>query len=164
MKSRILLFIVGLLFWLLLSWPVDAQHVVVGMAVAALAAFLTGDMFVQRPHVFTHIKRYTWFFYYVPMFLWECIKANFDVAYRVVHPDVPIKPGIVKVKTHLKSQTGITFLANSITLTPGTLTVDIDEEKGFLYVHWIDVKDKDIEKDTEMIVRRFERILERIFE
>ncbi len=98
------------------------------------------------------------------MFLWECLKANIDVAYRVGHPDIPIHPGIVKVKTGLKSETGLTFLANSITLTPGTLSVDVDKEGGYLYVHWIEVRDKDIEKATGIIAERFERILRRIFE
>jgi multicomponent Na+:H+ antiporter subunit E len=92
------------------------------------------------------------------------IKANFDVAYRVVHPKLPIKPGIVKVKTRLKSDTGLTFLANSITLTPGTMSVDIDRENGYLYIHWINVKSADVEKATEIIVSRFEKILEKIFE
>ncbi|MBU3958792.1 MAG: Na+/H+ antiporter subunit E, partial [Candidatus Omnitrophica bacterium] len=67
-------------------------------------------------------------------------------------------------KTTLKSDTGLTFLANSITLTPGTMTVDIDPEHGFLYIHWIDVKDKDMQKATQIIVQRFERVLKRIFE
>lgn len=77
---------------------------------------------------------------------------------------MPINPGIVKVKTTLRSDTGLTFLANSITLTPGTLSVDVDQENGFLYVHWINVKDKDIDRATSLIVHRFERILKRIFE
>ena len=164
MRSKIILFIVGLLVWLLLSWPADAQHLLAGIVIAGFVAFMTGDMFVQRPHLFTHVKRYFWFLRYLPLFLWECIKANLDVAYRVIHPAMPINPGIVKVKTTLKSETGLTFLANSITLTPGTLSVDVDQERGFLYVHWIDVKDKDLEKATEIVVERFERILKRIFE
>ena len=164
MRSRIILFILGLFVWFLLSWPPDLQHLLVGVLVAGFVAFMTGDMFVQRPHLFTHIKRYFWFAYYLPLFIWECIKANIDVAYRVSHPDLPIHPGIVKVKTTLRSETGLTFLANSITLTPGTLSVDIDQEKGFLYIHWIDVKDKDIERATKIIIERFEKILRRIFE
>lgn len=164
MRSRIILFILGLFVWLLLGWPPDLQHLLVGIVIAGFVAFMTGDMFVKRPGVFIHIKRYLWFSYYLPLFIWECIKANIDVAYRVSHPDLPINPGIVKVKTTLKSETGLTFLANSITLTPGTLSVDVDQEEGFLYVHWIDVKDKDVEKATEIVVERFEKILRRIFE
>jgi multicomponent Na+:H+ antiporter subunit E len=164
MKSKIVLFILGLLVWLLLSWPADAQHLLVGVAVAAFVAFMTGGMFTRRPEGFIQIKRYLWFLYYLPMFIWECLKANLDVAYRVIHPAMPIHPGIVKVKTTLTSEVGLTFLANSITLTPGTLSVDVDKERGFLYIHWIDVKDQDIERATKIIVERFERILRRIFE
>ena len=163
-KSRIILFILALLVWLLLSWPAGWQHLLVGILVAGFVSFLTGDMFTKRPHVFKNPRRYFWFLYYIPVFIWECFKANLDVAYRIGHPDLPIHPGIVKVKTELKSETGLTFLANSITLTPGTMTVDIDQENGFLYIHWMNVKDKDMEKATEMIVKKFEKILKKIFE
>ena len=164
MKSRIILFIIAFLVWTLLTWVPDAQHLLVGIFVSALVAYLTGDMFVQRPHLFRHAERYLWFLYYIPVFLWEMFKANIDVAYRVAHPNLPIHPGIVKVKTSLRSDTGLTFLANSITLTPGTLTVDVDQKKGILYVHWINVKDKDVEGAKERIVKKFEKILTRIFE
>lgn len=164
MKSRIVLFLLGFLVWVLLNWVPDWQHITVGLFVAAFVAFMTGDFFVKRPHIIIHPTRYLWFLYYIPIFAWECFKANVDVAYRVIHPDLPIHPGIVKVKTKLKSDTGLTFLANSITLTPGTLSVDVDREGGFLYVHWIEVRHKDIEKATEIIVKRFEDILEKIFE
>src|SRR3989338_2179809 len=176
MQSKIVLFIIGFIVWSLLTWPLDFQHLVVGLVVAAFVAFITGDLFSRRPstirfaqilgrpHHFGHITRYIWFCYYVPMFLWECLKANIDVALRVLNPKLPINPGIVKVKTTLKSDTGLTFLANSITLTPGTLCVDIDAEKGILYIHWIDVKTQDIDKATELIVSGFEKILKKIFE
>lgn len=164
MKSRIVLFFLALLVWMLLTFPPDWQHLFVGILVAIFVSFMTGDMFVKRPHLFKDIKRYFWFFWYIPLFIWECFKANLDVVYRVAHPDVPIKPGIVKVKTKLKSDTGLTFLANSITLTPGTLSVDVDQENGFLYIHWINVKDESLEGATNLIVNKFERILSRIFE
>lgn len=164
MKSKIALFILTFFAWIILNWVPDAQHIIAGVFVSLIVAYFTGDMFVKRPHHFGHIKRYLWFFYYVPIFLWECFKANVDVAYRVGHPDMPIHPGIVKIKTDLKSDTGLTFLANSITLTPGTLSVDIDKDKGYLYVHWIEVKDKDTKIATQMIAGKFEKILRRIFE
>ena len=164
MKSRIVLFILAFIVWMGLVWPPDWQHIAVGVVVALIVAAITGDLFISRPHILKHPSRYFWFICYVSVFLWECFKANIDVAYRVIHPFVPINPGIVKVKTRLKTDTALTFLANSITLTPGTLTIDIDKENGFLYIHWIDVRTKDIDKATEIIVKPFERILERIFE
>jgi multicomponent Na+:H+ antiporter subunit E len=164
MKSRLVLFIIGFIIWMLLGWPLDLQHALAGVFAAAFAAFLTGDMFSRRPHHFGHIARYLWFGYYVPLFLWECLKANIDVALIVLNPKLPINPGIVKIKTNLKSDTALTFLANSITLTPGTLCVDIEPEKGILYIHWIDVKSEDSVKAAQLIAGKFEEVLKRIFE
>ena len=165
-KSAIVLFILGFIAWLGLTWawPPDFQHILVGVLVALFVSFMTGDMFVKRPYTFKKISRYFWFVYYVAVFLWECFKANIDVAYRVSHPDLPIKPGIVKIKTSLRSDTGLTFLANSITLTPGTLSVDVDSEDGYLYVHWINVKAEDVEHATRHIAQKFEWFLKKIFE
>jgi len=165
MKSRIILFLIAFLVWSLLNWIPDWQHLVIGFFVAAFIAFMTGDLFISRPHILKHPLRYWYFFaYYVPIFLWQCLKANIDVAYRVLHPKLPINPGIVKVKTDLKTDTALTFLANSITLTPGTMSVDIDKDNGLLYIHWIDVKAPDTKGATEIIVKRFEKILKKIFE
>lgn len=69
-------------------------------------------------------------------FFWAMAKANIDVAYRVITGK--IRPGIVKIDPKLNTDFAATFLANSITLTPGTLTVDVDDD-NVLYVHWINV-------------------------
>ncbi|MBD3271021.1 MAG: cation:proton antiporter [Elusimicrobia bacterium] len=164
-KNKIILFFVAFIVWILLNWPPDWQHAITGAVVAVLIMLLIGNMFTTPVEIMHHPMRYMYFiFYYVPVFLWEVFKANVDVAYRVGHPSLPIKPGIVKVKTSLKSPTALTFLANSITLTPGTMTVDIDEEKGVLYVHWINVTTQDETEATRQVVERFEKILEKIFE
>lgn len=165
MKSRMVLFLTAYIAWCLLNWVPDLSHLAVGVFVAAFAALMTGDLFVRRPHILSHPSRYFYFvFCYVPVLIWECLKANLDVALRVIHPKLPIKPGIVKIKTDLKSETGLTFLANSITLTPGTMSVDIDRDRGVLYIHWIDTKVTDIESATQRIAGRFETILRKIFE
>ncbi|MCX5713577.1 MAG: Na+/H+ antiporter subunit E [Candidatus Omnitrophica bacterium] len=163
-KTRIIIFVLALLIWLSLHWSIDAGYVYSGIAIGLLISFLTGDLFKKDSRVFKNTKRYLWFLYYVPFFIWECLKANLDGVYRVAHPDLPMRPGIVKVKTTLKSDAGLTFLANSLTLRPGTMTVDIDKENGFLYVHWVQVKDQDIDKATALLVQKFECILKRIFE
>ena len=165
MKSRISMFFVAFIVWCLLNWVPDWQHLIIGGFVSVFVSFMIGDLFITRPHVLKHPLRYWYFFaYYLPIFLWECFKANLDVAYRVLHPRLPICPGIVKVKVKLKTDTALTFLANSITLTPGTMSVDIDKDNGILYVHWIDVKTKDVESATRIVVERFEKILRKIFD
>ena len=159
---RIVHFIMALAVWLLLTWSIDVQNIIAGVIVAALSAALFGHLFPRDSRLMFSLKRVLWFIYYIPVFLAYCFKANLDVAYRVLHMNVPIRPGIVKVKTTLKSDMGLTFLANSITLTPGTLTVDIIGDD--MYIHWINVVTDDPEKQTRIIVKRFEDILKRIFE
>ena len=154
------------LAWVFLVWPfspLDLESLSVGVIVAIFLSLIFGDIFVRHPEKMFNLKRYFWFIAYLPVFFYYCLLANFDVVYRVLHPKMPINPGIVKVKTSLKSQTAITALANSITLTPGTLTVDLTED-GYLYIHWINVKTEDIEEASRIIVQKFERFLRRIFE
>jgi multicomponent Na+:H+ antiporter subunit E len=151
--------------WLALTGSLLISNVVIGILAALLTAFVTGGIFTKSPTSFLHIKRYAIFFFeYLPVFLYEVLKANIDVAYRVLHPDIPINPGIVKVKTTLRSDAAITMLANSITLKPGSLTLDIDQENGILYVHWIQVLDADPDKATKHLIGNLEPILRRIFE
>lgn len=162
--KKVILFLLAFFTWLILSWSVDGEHIVVGLAIGAFVSLMTADIFNEKLYLLKGFRRYLWFILYMMVFLWECIKANLDGAYRVLHPDLPINPGIVKVKTALRSNTALTFLANSLTLKPGTMTVDIDKDNGFLYIHWVDVKSRDIQTATELIVYKFEKILKRIFE
>ena len=74
---------------------------------------------------------------------------------------MPIKPGVVVIKTSLKQDMAKLILANSITLTPGTFTLDIKGDK--LLIHWIYVRSEDIEESTKNIGERFEKYLKVIF-
>jgi len=162
-KSRIVVFSLSLLVWILITTVFSIPSLVAGIIMALITAIFAGEMLIVTERKF-HLKRVWYTIEYLFKFTWELIKANFNVAYIVIHPLLPIKPGIVKVKTKLKRDSALTMLANSITLTPGTLTVDIDVDNQILYVHWIDVKSTDIERTTKDIGGRFEKLLEEIFE
>jgi multicomponent Na+:H+ antiporter subunit E len=165
MKSRILSFFLSFVVWLALTGSFEIWHVIAGALVALLVAFVTGKIFTKAPTKFLSVKRYLIFFFeYVPVFIYEVIKANIDVAYRVLHPDIPIKPGIVKIKTTLHSDAAITMLANSITLKPGSLTLDVDTSNGILYVHMLQLTHQDSEQATASLIGRLEPLLRRIFE
>ena len=164
MYSRILTFIIAFILWSVLSFSLDWQHIIAGLAVSGLVALVMGDMFTGHAKKWFSPKRYLWFGVLMLVFTRECVKANIDVAFRVLSPNLRINPGIVKVSTKLKSETAFVFLANLITLTPGTFSVDIDKENGYLYVHWIDVKAFDAEGASRIIVTKFERILKEVFE
>jgi len=72
-------------------------------------------------------------FLYIVWLIWEIIKANLQVAYLVLHPKMPIEPNLLRFRTRLGSAAGHIILANSITLTPGTITVDF--RAGTYLVH-----------------------------
>lgn len=155
--SQLLTFILAALCWLLLTWEINPGSLVFGLIFAAIAASLFGELLTVTPQRFLSPARYLWFLYYLPVFLWEMIKANLDVAYRVLHPALPINPGLVKVKTHLKSDVSKTLLGNSLTLTPGNTTVDIIGSE--IFVHCIDVN-----RGVKQTAEKFERIIARVFE
>ncbi len=146
--------------WILLTASLKIEEIFVGIIVSLGIALFTFENFTSKGLRYFSPKRLLYIIRYIPFFLWEVIKANFDVAYRVIHPKMPIKPGIVEVKTSLKTDTGKFLLANSITLTPGTLTIDVVGDR--LFIHWIYVKTKDIEKATKMIPAHFEWALKEI--
>jgi len=162
MTTRIFQFLIIFMLWLLLTWSLAPQEIIVGAALALLLSTLLFDVFLQGSEKLVQPARYFWFLVYLPVFFYYVLHANLDVAYRVLHPEMPIRPGIVKVRTTLKSEMGKTFLANSITLTPGTLTVDIVGDH--LYIHWINIVTEDPQAATEIIVKKFEGYLRRIFE
>lgn len=160
--KKIIYILIAFIFWLLFTFSLTLPNIIVGIVVAVLTVLILGKYFVEDVNKLLQPRRYFWFVIYLIVFIWECLKANFDVAYRVLHPDLPIKPGIVKVRTNLKTDVGKTTLANSITMTPGTITVDIIDDE--IYVHWIYVSSTDPEKYTEKISGRFEKYIQRIFE
>lgn len=165
---RCIYFSVALATWLLIAWPVhagrwDGQILVAGLFAALLVSLLFHEILPREHPIFVNPMRLFWLLVYLPVLFFFVLKANLDVVYRALHPQMPIRPGIVKVHTELKTASGITALANSITLTPGTLTVDLDDH-GDLYIHWIYVRATDTETATRQIVSRFEWFLKRIFE
>ncbi len=160
---RLIYFVVSFIVWLLLTWTLEAQVVIAGLAASIVVSLLFHEILPKEHHIFVSPIRIFWLLVYIPVFFYYVIIANLDVVYRALHPKMPINPGIVKIKTNLKTDSGITALANSITLTPGTLTVDLTDD-GFLYIHWINVKSTDTEEATKHIAQRFEWFLKKIFE
>lgn len=159
-------FLITLGVWLLFTWPfgpVNWAMIIAGTVVSLLSGFLLGRLATRHPGKGLNPVRYFWGVCYVFVLAWWVMLANLDVAFRVLHPDVPINPGIVKVKTELESDSAKTALANSVTLTPGTMTVDMSDE-GYLYVHWINVSATEVKEATHEVVGRFEWLLRRIFE
>ncbi|MFO7676371.1 MAG: Na+/H+ antiporter subunit E [bacterium] len=148
--------------WLLLTWTLNTASLVLGAVVSLIAALVFGSELPLSPARLFNPARWFWVLVYIPVFGYQVIKANIDVALRVLSPGLQLKPGIVKIRTTLKTDIARTFLANSITLTPGTMTVDIKDD--VLYIHWIEVRSEDEAAAGRMIKGPFEKLLARIFE
>ena len=137
-----------------------------GAILSIIVGFIARTIFIKDSfRMLSPVRCITFIAYVVGPFFVAMAKANIDVAYRVITGK--INPGIVKISPGLKTDLGITMLANSITLTPGTLTVDIDEDKNDLYIHWINVKKEAIAKkpvDCKYICSNFHNWIRRIAE
>jgi len=159
-KSALIGMAILFVVWIFLAGT-SVQEVVYGGITAIIVTLLFHKKLSMLEDIKLNPKSIIFMIRYFFVFLWELLKSNLDVALRVISPKLPINPGIVKVKTGLKSPLGRAFLANSITLTPGTLTVEMIDD--FFYIHWIDVTCDDIEGATKEIVSKFEKYLEVIF-
>lgn len=162
MKKYLVFFVLGLAFWLLITFKVTVANVLVGSAASLICTLIFARYYFSGVMKFFNPRRWFWLLVYLAVFLWSCIKANFDVAYRVLHPKMPIRPGIVKVRTTLKSEFAKMILANSITMTPGTLTVDIIDD--YFYVHWIYIRSDDPETYAGYIIGAFEKYIKKFVE
>jgi len=157
------------IFWIVISGNTRTENIIVGAIATLITASFMKDLLTDdiryRGHLIEKILSFAFLHapQYIFIMIFRLIESNFKVAKHALLMD--INPGIVKIKTNLHSDTGITILANSITLTPGTLTIDVDKKLGeaYLYVHWIDVKTLNRDKAGEMIKGDLEEWLKKIF-
>ncbi len=165
----ILTWMVLLPFWLVVSGNSRPANVAIGAATTLIISSLMRDMLTLDVRSKGNILQKGLYFMLVwapqlaVIMMFRILESSVRVARNVMFMD--INPGIVKIKTDLNSDTGITVLANSITLTPGTLTLDVRRKLGetYLYVHWIDVETLNREKAGEEIKGDIEEWLKKIF-
>lgn len=145
----VLLFIV----WIGLTNSLDPQELVVG-AVAALGIVW---FFTPRDQAIDWTAAALKYLRFAPVFFKELVRANIEVARIVLDPKLPINPGIVQLRTSLRDDHDKLLLANAITLTPGTLTLELRED--VLFVHVLDMKDEDADALQARIIAPFEMVL-----
>lgn len=136
MFSLSLTFFIMCLFWMLLSGIFDTFHLVLGLICCLIVTFISHDLLIKGRSQKKLIKTIR-LLLYIPWELWQIVLANIDVAYRVLHPRMPIDPRIIEFETTLRGDFSLVTLANSITLTPGTITISVESEKGKFCVHAI---------------------------
>ncbi|NVL89994.1 MAG: Na+/H+ antiporter subunit E [Desulfobacterales bacterium] len=125
-------------FWMLLSGKFDAFHLTLGAICCALVAYLFHDLLFANVRVGDMRVVAARFIAYIPWLIQQILLANIHVVSLVVRRRMPIDPRVVKFKTKLETDISCVTLANSITLTPGTITMDIKD--GVFYVHAVSQK------------------------
>ena len=135
MATKIATFITMLLFWVMMSGMFDAFHLSLGVLSCLLVTLFSHHL------LFYGEKKSSWVLgtlgvvLYFPWLFWQIILANLQVAYIVLHPRMLelIDPHLVRFKTRLKQPIAQAAFAQSITLTPGTITVSIDDDQFTVY-------------------------------
>jgi multicomponent Na+:H+ antiporter subunit E len=135
----IVTFIIMFSTWVVLSGKFDLFHLSLGLISCGIVAYLSSDLLFSSPRIKGLMHQWARFARYVPWLMMEIIKANLHVTYLVFHPRMMelIDPRIVKFRSKLQSDLALVTFANSITLTPGTITVDVSIDGDFK-VHAID--------------------------
>jgi len=146
----ILLFVL----WMVLTSNFQIFNIVVGMAVSFSIALLYTKLFIHKAFEFISP---VWFMIYLYVLLKNLIISNIQISKRILSKDMNLSPAIVAVKTNLESDWKKLLLANSITLTPGTLTLDIKDD--MLFIHVIEYNE---DSNKENIIKEFEDVISKI--
>jgi len=134
--SFILTAIIMFAFWILLSGYFTFTLLLSGVVSSLLVAYWSHDLLIGDVNLSRASGMVFRLIVYLPWLFWQIILANFDIVYRTLHPSMPINPSLIEFDTSLDTDAGVAILANSITLTPGTVTVRADGNGKFL-VHAI---------------------------
>lgn len=139
--------------------------IVTGVFVAVVVGLLFSNLTVKSPGKLLSPTRWLalmiyalkYFFYYETV-------AHIDVMRRILHPRVPVNPAIVEAPFQANTDYAITMIANSITNTPGTVVVDVDENRKVFYIHWIDAKTLNPVEVRKFVFEDFERYARKVFD
>ncbi len=132
-------FFILFIFWIIFSGKFDFFHLTLGVISCSLVAWMAADFLITAPKLTTVAKMWVGFIKYIPWLIWQIILANFHVLRLVLSRDMHsrINPQIIKFRSTIKSHMGLVTFANSITLTPGTITVAATTY-GDMAIHAID--------------------------
>jgi multicomponent Na+:H+ antiporter subunit E len=150
-------FIICMLSWLLLTGSLSPVDVIWGVAMSALAARISFRLAAfGLPRWLREPRRWGPALRLLLEFNRQLIVQNVTLAWRVLQPRLTIRPGIVAVPTRLRDDVSLTVLGSLMTLTPDTVTLEIDQNRGLIYVHWIDVQTTEPQKARQLISEALE--------
>ncbi|KAF0179664.1 MAG: multicomponent Na+:H+ antiporter subunit E [Nitrospirae bacterium] len=144
------------IFWIALSWQFEPLYIISGIVSSLTVAYLSHDVFIGQANIRLGIMRLARFIAYLPWLLWQVVLSNVDMVRRTLHPGLPISPVVFKIKNIYKTEMAMVILANSITLTPGTVTIDVNREEFIIHAVSQDAADSIISGGMQSRVKKIE--------
>ncbi len=167
MRRKFFTFLITLSIWIIFAGKVTTDVLIVGVIASLVTTWLYSDLLFRssnRKRDWTfYLKKLLYILMFIPVFFYEAFMAALKVSKHAFEKEPSFSPGIIKVKTSLRNITALTILANLITLTPGTLTLDFDMREKAFFIHWIDVTTVEEAEARKEVFERFENWLEVIF-
>lgn len=167
MRRKVFTFFITLAIWIVFAGRITDDVIFVGLIASFITTWLYSDLLFRstnrKKNWAFYFKKFFYILLFIPVFFYEAFISALKVSKHVFEKKPSFSPGIVKVKTTLSNVTALTILANLITLTPGTLTVDFDMRERAFFIHWIDVTTAEEAEMRKQIIERFEGWLEVIF-
>lgn len=133
-KGSFVLSVLLLAFWLVLSEKIDLQHILIGIFIVLITIWFWQDLRLKQPAVLS-LSEILDLGRCLVLLIGYIIHSNLVVAKILLFHDKALKPVFIKMDTSVKSNWGRILLATCITLTPGTITIDVDPDTGLFIVH-----------------------------
>ncbi|MBF0234794.1 MAG: Na+/H+ antiporter subunit E [Desulfamplus sp.] len=137
--SFFLTFFILFIFWVIFSGKFDSFHLSLGVISCLLVIWITSDLLLVTPDMAKFFRLFMGFTLYIPWLIWQIVLSSIHMIPIIFSPDIgkKINPRIISIKSRVRDQVGLVTFANSITLTPGTITVAANIH-GDMAIHAID--------------------------
>ncbi|MBI5755691.1 MAG: Na+/H+ antiporter subunit E [Nitrospirae bacterium] len=154
--SFILTAVIMFLFWILLSGEFGFILIASAIISCLFVSYLSHDLLIGKANVRLGLIRIFRFIKYLPWLMWQIVLSNIDLVKRTLHPKMPISPTIFSFKNELRTEMGMVALANSITLTPGTITVDVNEDEFIIHAVALELAEGLMEGEMQRRIKAIE--------
>jgi multicomponent Na+:H+ antiporter subunit E len=163
--SAVIVALLAYITYIVYSGSVGGYDLVTGAIVAIITGAIFSTFVVKNPSKVLDVKRWLYLIVYaIIYFTYYETKAHVDVIKRILHPKKPVNPAIVEAFYDVNTDYALTTISISITNTPGTVVVDVDEKKRALYIHWIYATTLDPAEAKKQIFEAFEKFAKKIFD
>ncbi|MCP1662685.1 MULTISPECIES: Na+/H+ antiporter subunit E [Methanocalculus] len=149
--NMIVTFSILLLFWYILSGYLEPFYIIAGIICCVIVTLISGDLLLRSDAQFQESAvSFIRFVLYIPKLFVAILVANIDVAYRILHPKMPIDPGMITLQTDFYNDVLRTAFANAMTLTPGTVTVDVRYGRYVVHALVLESSERELHQEKDI--------------